>query len=165
MSVFTAAMITVSDTGSRGERKDTAGPACCEILQNLGFEILYTSVVPDEKEQIRREILHCTDELDISLVFTCGGTGFSKRDVSPEAASECFERNAPGIAEAMRYASFQITPKAILSRAVSGLRGSSIIITLPGSLKASTENLNAIAPALRHGVEMLRSQGSNHCGG
>jgi len=165
MSIYTAAMITVSDTASKGQREDTAGPACCELLKNLGFEILYTSIVPDDIDEIKKEILHCVDELGISLVFTCGGTGFSKRDVTPEAAQDCFDRQAPGFAEAMRYQSFQITPKAVLSRAVSGLRKESIIITLPGSLKSSVENLNAIAPALKHGVETAHSAGSAGCGG
>lgn len=165
MSVYTAAIITVSDTASRGLREDTAGPACCRLLEDLGFEILYTAVVPDDIDDIKKEILYCTDDLGISLVFTCGGTGFSKRDVTPEAALACFDRQAPGFAEAMRFQSFQITPKAVLSRAVSGLRGESIIITLPGSLKSATENLSAIAPALKHGVEMAHSGGSAGCGG
>ncbi len=164
MSIYKAALITVSDKGSAGERIDTAGPACIKILEQLGFEIAYTAMVPDEINDIQREVLRCSDELDIPLIFTCGGTGFSKRDVTPEAVQPLFDRCAPGFAEAMRMESLKITPKAVLSRAVSGLRKESIIITLPGSEKSATENLNAIAGALRHGVEMVKSAGSANCG-
>lgn len=157
-------MITVSDKGFRGDRVDTAGPAACELLKKIGFEIAYTSIVPDEKEYIQREVKKACDELEIPLVFTCGGTGFSQRDITPEAVSELFDRQAPGFAEAMRAESLKITPKAVLSRCVSGLRKSSIIITLPGSEKSASENLTAILGALRHGVEMVVSIGSNECG-
>ena len=164
MSIYRFAMITVSDKGSRGERVDTAGPACCKMLETMGFEKAYTAIVADEKTDIQREVLKSCDELDIPLVFTCGGTGFSKRDVTPEAVTELFDRQAPGFAEAMRYESFKITPKAVLSRAVSGLRGESIIITLPGSEKSASENLAVIIPALKHGIEMVKSEGSANCG-
>ncbi len=164
MTDYTAAVITVSDKGSRGERIDTAGPAVREILKETGFETVYTAIVPDEIDAIRREVLLCVDERNIPLVLTCGGTGFSKRDVTPEAVAPLFDRGAPGFAEAMRMESLKITQKAVLSRAVSGLRKESIIITLPGSEKAARENLNAIAGALRHGVEMVRSGGSADCG-
>ena len=163
MSIYKAALITVSDKGSLGERIDTAGPACCEILKSLDFEIAYTDIVPDEIERIQSSVKKACDELNIPLVITCGGTGFSKRDVTPEAITPLFDRQAPGFAEAMRAESLKITPKAVLSRAVSGLRGESIIITLPGSKKSATENLNAVASALRHGVEMVKSTGSNEC--
>ncbi len=158
-------MITVSDKGSKGERIDTAGPACVEMLEAEGFETVYTAMVPDDIEAIQKEVLHCIDELDISLVFTCGGTGFAKRDVTPEAVAPLFDRQAPGFAEAMRAESLKITPKGVLSRSVSGLRKESIIITLPGSKKSATENLAAVLPALKHGVEMVRSAGSAGCGG
>ncbi len=165
MSIYRAAMITVSDKGSKGERIDTAGPECIKLLESAGFETVYTAMVPDEVSDIQREVMHCTDELNIPLVFTCGGTGFSKRDVTPEAVSALFDRQAPGFAEAMRFESYKITPKAVLSRAVSGLRKESIIITLPGSKKSATENLIAVIPALKHGVEMVLSEGSANCGG
>ncbi len=163
MSIYTAAVITVSDKGFIGERSDTAAPACVKILEALGFEIKYRNVVPDEPDDIRREILHCVDTLDISLVLSCGGTGFSKRDITPETVEALFDRSAPGFAEAMRAESFKITPKAVLSRAVSGLRKESIIITLPGSEKGASENLSAVSAALKHGVEMVRSAGSAEC--
>lgn len=165
MSVYTAAVITVSDRGFAGERRDTAGPACIRLLKEIGFETVYTALVPDETDCIKRELLHCVDELDISLVLTCGGTGFSKRDVSPEAAEAVFDRRADGFAEAMRAESLRITPKAALSRAVSGLRNESIIITLPGSEKAAVENLSAVKLSLKHGVDMARSSGSADCAG
>lgn len=164
MNIYKVAIITVSDSCFKKEAIDTAGPAIGEMLKQEGFEITYSSLVPDDKELIRSEVLKCSDELNIPLVLTCGGTGFSKRDVTPEAVKPLFERDAMGFAEAMRYESYKITPKAVLSRAVSGLRKDSIIITLPGSLKSATENLNAIIKALKHGIEMNLSVGSNNCG-
>jgi len=163
MSIYTAAVITVSDKGSKGERVDTAGPACEKMLEVIGYETVYRAIVPDEIEEIRKEVLRCSDELGITLILTCGGTGFSQRDVTPEAVEPLFDRKAPGFAEAMRAESLKITPKAVLSRAVSGLRKESMIITLPGSEKSATENLNAILGALRHGAEMIKSSGSNNC--
>jgi len=163
MSIYSAAIITVSDKGSKGERVDTAGPAVAEMMKEIGFDIIHTAIVPDEIDVIQNEVSRCCDILDASVVLTCGGTGFSKRDVTPEAVEPLFTRKAPGFAEAMRYESLKITPKAVLSRSVSGLRGESIIITLPGSEKSATENLKAIIGALKHGVEMARSTGSNEC--
>jgi len=164
MTIYTAAIITISDSCFKGERVDTAGPEVERMIQEVGFEVIYTSIVPDDIDKIQNEVLKCADELKISLILTCGGTGFSKRDVTPEAVEVLFDRKAPGFGEAMRMESYKITPKAVLSRAVSGLRKDSIIITLPGSLKSASENLKAILPALKHGVEMNLSIGSNNCG-
>jgi len=164
-NIYTAVVITVSDSTYKGERVDTAGPAVANKLESLGFDVKYTVVVPDEEEFINKEVLKCVDELNISLVITCGGTGFSSRDITPDVVERLFDRKANGIAEAMRYESYKITPKAVLSRAVSGLRKNSIIITLPGSEKAAVENLVAVGGALKHGVEMVNSVGSNKCGG
>jgi len=164
-NIYTVAVITISDSSFKGERIDTAGPAVSKKLESVGFDIKYSAVVPDEEEYIKKEVLKCVDELNISLVITCGGTGFSKRDITPEVVEKLFDRKANGIAEAMRYESYKITPKAVLSRAVSGLRKNSIIITLPGSEKAAVENLVAVGGALKHGVEMANSTGSNKCGG
>ena len=161
---YTAAVITVSDKGAAGERQDTSGPAICAMLTEAGYEILYTAIVPDEKQQIIRELLHCADDFGCSLVTTTGGTGFSPRDVTPEATLEVLERLTPGIPEAMRAESMKITPHGCLSRETAGIRGRTLIINLPGSKKASTENLAAVLKAVRHGIDMLHSTGSADCG-
>ncbi len=161
--IYGAAVITVSDKGFRGEREDTSGPALCEMLRGAGWEIMYTATVPDDREMIRRELKACADEKHIPLVLTTGGTGFSPRDVTPEATLDVIERQAPGIPEAMRAESMKITSHACLSREAAGIRGRSLIINLPGSKKASTENLSAVLRPIRHGVEMLLSEGSADC--
>lgn len=161
---YTAAVITVSDKGARGERKDTSGPALCAMLDKAGWRVIHTAIVPDETEAIRREILYCADELKAALVLTTGGTGFSPRDITPEATRTLLERECPGIGEAMRAASMKITPKGCLSRELAGIRGRSLIVNLPGSEKASTENLAAVLAPLEHGVEMLLGEGSANCG-
>ena len=160
---YTAAVITVSDKGARGEREDWSGPALCALLKENGYEIRRTTIIPDDAEAIRSELLYCADELRAALILTTGGTGFSPRDITPEAASAVFERNAPGIPEAMRAESMKITPKACLSRSVAGIRGRSLIITLPGSPKAAVENITPVLPAVEHGLEMLLSEGSADC--
>lgn len=160
---YTAAVITVSDKGSRGEREDTSGPALAELLTRAGYRVAETAVVPDDREQICRELLRCSDELGIALVLTTGGTGFSPRDVTPEATLSVLEREARGIPETMRYASLRITPRACLSRGVAGLRGRTLIVNLPGSRKAAVENLEAVLPALGHGLDVLRGS-SGDCG-
>ena len=157
---YTAAVITVSDKASRGERIDTSGPAVRKILEDAGFAVCYTSIVPDEKDQIRAELIRCADEKKISLVMTTGGTGFSPRDVTPEATLAVIERETRGIPEAMRWASLQITPRGCLSRSAAGIRGGSLIVNLPGSEKAAKENLLAVMEAISHGMDMLASPGS-----
>ena len=152
--MYTAAVITISDKGYRGERVDTSGPNLVEILKNKGFDVTYTAIIPDEREMIREELAKCADELGIALVLTTGGTGFSPRDITPEATCAVADRNAPGIAEAMRYHSLSITPRGMLSRGVSVLRGKTLIVNLPGSPKAVQENLEYILPSLEHGVRI-----------
>ena len=160
---YTAAVITVSDKGFRGERADASGPLLCEILKEKGFDVVYTSIVPDEKEQIQEELIRCADEKGIALVLTTGGTGFSPRDITPEATMEVVERPTPGIPEAMRAESMKITPKGCLSRSVAGIRKRTLIITLPGSKKASQENILAVIDPVAHGLDMLYSEGSADC--
>lgn len=160
---YTAAVITVSDKGSRGEREDTSGPALRAMLEEQGWDVVYTALVPDEKDRIQKELLFCADEKGVALVLTTGGTGFSPRDVTPEATEEILDRLAPGIPEAMRAESMKITPNGCLSRETAGIRGGTLIINLPGSKKASTENFSAVVRAVRHGVETLRSAGSSDC--
>ena len=160
----TAAVITISDKGARGERMDTSGPALCQLLEEHGFRTVYRTLIPDEREQIQAELIRCADERGISLILTTGGTGFSPRDVTPEAVLAVIQRQTPGISEAMRAESMRITPKGCLSRSVAGIRGSSLIITLPGSEKAARENLLAVVEPVKHGLDMLLSAGSADCG-
>lgn len=157
---YTAAVITVSDKGARGERKDTSGPAVRAMLEEAGFEVVYTSIIPDEKEQIQAELIRCADEKKIALVMTTGGTGFSQRDITPEATLAVIERETRGIPEAMRWASLQITPRGCLSRSAAGIRGKTLIVNLPGSEKAARENLAAVIAPIAHGMDMLFSEGS-----
>ena len=160
---YTAAVITISDKGYRGEREDTSGPKLVAILKDKGFDVNYTSILPDEKDMIKAELCKCADELGIALVLTTGGTGFSPRDITPEAAMEVIERPTPGIPEAMRAESMRITPKGCLSRSVAGIRKRTLIITLPGSKKASAENILAVIDPVAHGLDMLYSEGSADC--
>ena len=160
---YSAAVITVSDKGYRGEREDTSGPNLCRLLEEKGFRVEYTAMVPDERELIKAELLKCTDELGIALVLTTGGTGFSPRDITPEATLEVVERLTPGIPEAMRAESMKITPRGCLSRSAAGIRGRSLIVNLPGSRKAAQENLLAVLEPMAHGLEMLQGEGSANC--
>ena len=159
----TAAVITVSDKSFKGEREDTSGPMLRDLLKEDGFEIIYSATVPDEAELIKAELIKCSDELRVQLVLTTGGTGFSKRDVTPEAVCAVIERPTPGIPEAMRAESMKITPRGCLSRSVAGIRKDTLIVTLPGSAKAARENILAVLEGLRHGIDMLMSFGSADC--
>ena len=161
MRHYTAAVITVSDKGYRGEREDTSGPALCAILTERRYEVVYTAIVPDEAELIRAELLKCADEKKLSLVLTTGGTGFSPRDITPEATKAVLERETPGIPELMRAESMKITPRGCLSRSAAGIRGRTLIVNLPGSEKAAKENLAAVLEAICHGMDMLYSEGSS----
>lgn len=153
--MYYAAVLTVSDRSFRGERPDAGGPLASEMLKNAGYEVVRTAVVPDEQPQIEEALRTIADAGDVQLLVTTGGTGFSPRDVTPEATLAVCDRLTPGIPEAMRYASLQITPRAMLSRAQAGIRGGTLIINLPGSPRAVRENLEAILPALDHGLKML----------
>lgn len=155
-----AAVLTMSDKGSRGEREDLTGPTIIQIIKENGFSVDYYKVIPDDFDTIVKELTYICDELKIELILTNGGTGFSKRDVTPEATEKVIERKVPGIAEAMRLKSLQITPKAMLSRAISGIRGETLIINLPGSPKAAKENLEFILPAVPHGIDILTGRDS-----
>jgi len=152
---YRAAVITVSDRCASGDREDIGGPLVCEMLSEAGYEIVYTSVIPDELETIKAELIRCADD-DVALIITTGGTGFAPRDLTPEATIAVCERLTPGIPEAMRAASLRVTDRAMLSRLAAGIRNRSLIINLPGSPKAARENFEAISSALTHGLEMLR---------
>ena len=153
--MFQAAVLTVSDRSFRGDRPDGGGPLVAQLLEGAGYEIAETVIVPDEQDQIEAALRKLCDEAGVALVVTTGGTGFSPRDVTPEATVAVCQRLTPGIPEAMRYASMQVTPRGMLSRAAAGIRGKTLIVNLPGSPKAAKENLEAVLPSLAHGLEML----------
>lgn len=157
--IYQAAVVTVSDACSAGTRVDTSGPAVCAMLRAADYEVIYTVTVPDEREQIAAALRQCADGLRCDLVVTTGGTGLSPRDVTPEATREVVEREIPAIPQAMLFESLKVTPRAMLSRAAAGTRGSCLIVNLPGSEKAARENLGAVLPTLAHGLEMLRGGG------
>lgn len=139
---YTAAVMTISDKGYAGhQREDTSSPNLCRIVKEYGYELAYTSIVPDDMEMIKTELIRCCDELKINLILTAGGTGFSPRDIIPEATMAVVERSSPGIPEEMRAESLRITPKGCLGRSAAGIRKQSLIINLPGSKKASEENI------------------------
>jgi molybdopterin adenylyltransferase len=151
----------VSDRGSRGERDDASGDALEEALRALGVASVERAIVPDERQQIAAELRRWADETKVNLILTTGGTGMTTRDVTPEATLEVLERQAPGFAEAMRAGSAATTPHAMLSRAVSGLRGRTLIINMPGSPRACRDQFKMIAPALPHAVEKLLDLGGD----
>ena len=153
--MYCAAVLTVSDRSFRGERPDEGGPLVAEILKNAGYEVVRTAIVPDEQAQIEEKLRQIADSGEVQLLVTTGGTGFAPRDVTPEATLAVCDRLTPGIPEAMRYASMQVTSRTMLSRAQAGIRKGTLIINLPGSPKAAKENLEAVLPALSHGLEML----------
>lgn len=160
---YTVAVITVSDKSYHGQRVDTSGPALCGMLRDAGYDVVHTAVVPDERDMICDELIRCADTRGIALVLTTGGTGFSPRDITPEATLSVVERRTPGIPEAMRAESLRITPRGCLSRSEAGIRGRTLIVNLPGSEKAARENLSAVLPALFHGLEILLGSGSADC--
>jgi molybdopterin adenylyltransferase len=162
MSLGKALVLTISDTASAGGREDLSGPEAKRILQEAGFEVAAVEILPDERAQIEARLQRASEE-DFRVVVTSGGTGLSPRDVTPEATHAVIDRPVPGIAELMRLESFKITPRAALSRATAGIRQSTLIINLPGSVKGVRECLAAVRPILGHAVEVLK-QSSLGCG-
>lgn len=150
-----AVVLTISDSAARGEREDLSGPAVVAELQHLKAEILATEIVPDERGEIAARLRHYADAGAVNLIITTGGTGLAPRDVTPEATRDVIEREAPGLAEVMRAESLKITPLAALSRAVCGVRGRTLIVNLPGSVRGARENLAAITRTLPHAVALL----------
>lgn len=155
------AIITLSDSGYAGQREDKSGPVIRELAEAAGYEIVHTALLPDGVEPLASELKRLCDEDLADLVLTTGGTGFSPTDLTPEATLAVTERHAPGIAEAMRYNSLQITPRAMLSRAAAGIRKKTLIVNLPGSPKAVRECLEFILPSLGHGLEILSGTAGN----
>jgi len=155
-----AGIITVSDKGSRGQREDLSGPAIAEMLAGTAIEIKHTIIIPDETDKIKETIIDFADVKHLDLILTNGGTGVSPRDLTPDATLQVIDKEIPGMAEAMRQRSMQITPHAMISRAVAGIRGRSLIINLPGSPKGAKENLAVVLPALKHTIEKIKGDDS-----
>lgn len=153
-------VITASDKGSRGEREDLSGALLKELVKEVDGEVVAYIVLPDEQQLLAEKMREWADELSLDLILTTGGTGFSLRDVTPEATKDVADRMVPGIAEVMRYESYKITPKAMLSRAVAAIRKRTLIVNMPGSPKAVKECWQAILPALPHGIQILKGEAS-----
>jgi molybdenum cofactor synthesis domain-containing protein len=156
--MITIAILTLSDKGAKGEREDASGTLIKDMLQGIGAEIKFYEILPDEKALIKEKLITYSREVD--LIMTTGGTGLSPRDVTPDATLEVVEKQVPGIAEAMRSESLKKTGRAMLSRAVAGVRGKSLIINLPGSPKAVKENLAVILDVLPHAIEKIKGDPS-----
>lgn len=149
-------ILTLSDRSARGEREDESGPALARLVRDRGWSVNKEAILPDEDSQIRATLIAWVESGEVDLILTTGGSGFAPRDVTPEATRAVIDREAPGLAEAMRAASLQITPHAMLSRIVAGVRGRTLIVNLPGSPKGAVENLQVILPVLPHAVQLLR---------
>lgn len=158
---FTAAWITLSDKGSQGLREDESGPLIGRILSENGYDVVETTMIPDDEDILKKELIRLADQRQVNLIMTTGGTGFSPRDITPEATDAVCERMTPGISEAIRAYSMTKTPRAMLSRAVSGIRGTTLIINLPGSPKAVRESMEFIMSSLKHGLEILNGRTSD----
>jgi molybdenum cofactor synthesis domain-containing protein len=155
---ITVAVLTLSDKGSRGEREDRSGPLITEMLKRIGAVVQYYEILPDEKEMIKKKLIDYSRKTDV--IFTTGGTGLSPRDVTPDATREVIEREIPGIAEVMRSEGMKKTSRAMLSRAVAGVRGQTLIVNLPGSPKAVEENLSVILDVIAHAIEKIKGDTS-----
>ncbi len=158
-----AGVLTISDRSSQGLREDASGPQLAEMLRQQEIEVVWTAVVPDEEREISQALSRWADENSADLILTSGGTGLSPRDVTPEATTAVIQRLIPGMAEAMRAASLLKTPHAMISRAVAGVRGKTLIINLPGSPKGAVENLEAVMPAIKHAIAKIQGDPSE-CG-
>jgi len=149
-------ILTLSDRSSRGERADSSGPALANLIQAEGWSVIKQALLPDEESAIREILTNWADMGELDVILTTGGTGFSPRDVTPEATRAIIERETPGLAEAMRAASLKVTPHAMLSRIVTGIRKKTLIINLPGSPKGAVENLQVVIPVLPHAIQLLQ---------
>ncbi|MBP1716051.1 MAG: molybdenum cofactor biosynthesis protein [Deltaproteobacteria bacterium] len=162
--MFSVGILTLSDKGSRGEREDLSGPEIRRIISQLPARVEAYEVIPDEEELIVKKLLEFVDQKKLDLILTTGGTGLSPRDVAPEATRKILDKEIPGMAEAIRAYGLKITPMAMLSRAVAGIRCRSLIINLPGSPKAVEENLTVILPVLKHALEKIQGDPADCAG-
>jgi molybdopterin adenylyltransferase len=151
-------IITISDRSSRGERPDETGPALATAVSQQGWQVVRTEILPDEADQVKTTLVEWADAGEMDVILTTGGTGFSPRDTTPEATQAVIQRPTPGLTEAMRSAGLRITPHAMLSRAISGIRARTLIVNLPGSPKGAIENLAVLLPILPHAVQLLRDE-------
>jgi molybdenum cofactor synthesis domain-containing protein len=158
------AVVTLSDKGYKGEREDLSGPLIADMMAEAGYNVIESVLIPDDKARLKGELIRLSDGRDAALILTTGGTGFSERDVTPEATLEVCDRLARGIPEAIRAYSMTITKRAMLSRAEAGIRGKTLIVNLPGSPKAVRESLEYVLPELKHGLAILRGT-EKECGG
>jgi len=161
--MFKVAILTISDRGAKGEREDSSGPLIQKMVKDLPAEVIHCEIIPDEKEKITESLKRSADQLRADLILTTGGTGLSPRDVTPDATLEVIDKEVPGFSEAMRAESLKKTPHAKISRANKGIRGSRLIVNLPGSPKSVRENLSVILPALPHALSKLKGDPSE-CG-
>jgi molybdopterin adenylyltransferase len=157
-------IITISDRSSKAERPDASGPALLDLVSQQGWQVIHTTIIPDDFEKIVATMINWADGGEVDVILTTGGTGFSPRDVTPEATSAVIQRPAPGLAEAMRSASLLVTPHAMLSRAITGIRAHTLIVNLPGSPKGAVENLNVLIPVLPHAVQLLQGDPAAEAG-
>jgi molybdopterin adenylyltransferase len=162
MQPIRAAVVTVSDKGHAGEREDASGPLLADLLRKIGVEVARQEIVPDKRAEIARVVIELADEVRVDLVVTTGGTGMAPRDVTPEATLSVVEREAPGLAEVLRFEGYRKTPLAVLSRGVAGVRGRTLIINLPGNPKAVREGMETLAPILPHAIKMVRGVETDH---
>lgn len=166
MAAIRFGILTISDRSAAGQREDVSGPALAEVLRLQGWVIQKMEIIPDERGVIEKNLVIWADAGDVDVILTTGGTGFSPRDVTPEATQAVIERQTPGLAEAMRQSSLEVTPHAMLSRATAGIRKHTLIVNLPGSPKGAVENLQVILPVLPHAVQLLaddpRAEAGHH---
>ncbi len=153
--MYTVGIITISDKGASGRREDKSGPKIKELLPKDKYDVVSYKIIPDEREQIADELVRLCDDVKCNLVLTTGGTGFSPRDITPEATMDVAERNAPGIAEALRAYSMSLTPRAMLGRGASVIRKNTLIVNLPGSVKAVSESMDFLMGNIEHGLDIL----------
>ena len=156
--MFSSAVLTVSTSGHQGSREDTSGQAIKDLLEGDGFQVVRSEIVPDDKDVIAARLAAWADSPDVDLIITTGGTGMGRYDVTPEACLSVLDKEVPGLAEAMRAKTLEFTPMAMLSRSVAGIRGNTLIITLPGSTKGVRECLDVVMPVLSHALELLNRE-------
>jgi len=162
--ILRVGIITISDRSSRGEREDASGPALQQQIMNQGWKVVRMEILSDDYQTIKALLSSWAEDGELDVILTTGGTGFSPRDITPEATQAVIERAAPGLAEAMRAASLRITPHAMLSRSIAGIRNHTLIVNFPGSPKAATENLTVILPVLPHAVQLLKNDPNSEAG-
>ena len=162
MKTMRFSILTISDRASRGQRTDASGPALVELIESKGFQVGRQDIVPDVADAIQEKLMAWSDSDEADVILTTGGTGVAPRDITPEATRAVVERLTPGIDEAMRAASLKVTPHAMLSRGISGIRKRTLIINLPGSPKGAIENVQVVLPVLEHAVKLLRDEDAGH---